>query len=197
MAKHLTKNTCFNSYFSYNLDAYGICKIENYKVHKAINSKIQERKRLLKEEKEILRELENVSKRIEYIKEEVKAIDIASEPRGSHAASVAGHHNPVWYHAAECSWRISPNPYTDDACKSKISEKKHNIAKLEDELNKNIQNIDLLFERVTKLTVEQSNLEKQLKALDQVDIKIEEEKVAQEDISFTDFVKNDEYYAEY
>jgi septal ring factor EnvC (AmiA/AmiB activator) len=192
MINDLTKKVCNNNQFYHQKQNYGICEIENYEIYKSIDSKIEEKQRLLQEEKEVFVSLwlkrESISKRIEDINEQIKETDIASKPGGSYAASVAGHYNPVWYHAAECSWRVSPNQYSDEACKRKISEKKHNIAKLEDELNKIIQNIDLLFERVTKLTVEQSTLEKQLKALDQVDMKIEEEEVAQEDISFPGFV---------
>ena len=51
-------------------------------------------------------------------------------PVGSEAASIAGHWNPSKTFVGDCAWRISPNPYTDQVCKTKQEELNKNVNRL-------------------------------------------------------------------
>jgi len=170
----------------------------------------EQKKQFLQEKKEVFKrleqELDEIYKKIEPYKKEIKEEDRKSEPHGGHAANIAGHGNPSKEHLGECMWRVSPNPYSDEACKRKISEKRRELAALENEKIAKAAEIkqqrDLAFEQNTVFDTERLKLEKQIENYEQLGIEVEEEEIVveeilQEDMTSPDFVKNDEYYGKY
>jgi hypothetical protein len=171
---------------------------------------IEQKKQFLQEKKEVSkkleRELDEIYKKIEPYNKEIKEEDKKSEPHGSHAANIAGHGSPIKEHLGECMWRVSPNPYSDQACKNKISEKRTKLAVLENEKIAKAAEIkqyrDSVFEQVQAFDTEKLEIEKQVEGYEQLGIEVEEEEIVveeilQEDMTSPDFVKNDEYYEKY
>jgi hypothetical protein len=173
-----------------------------------IKSITEQKKQFLQEKKEVFKrleqELDEIYKKIEPYNKEIKEEDRKSEPHGRHAEGIAGHGNPQKYHLGECMWRVSPNPYTDQACKSKISAKRKELqdSGLENELEAKAAEIkqekNIVFEQVQVLNTEKLTLEKQARIYEQLGIEVEEEEIiveeiSREEINSPDFVKHDEY----